>query len=73
MPGGKYYGATQVNSSKGERWFCSEAEARAAGWRRRDFNPRAGLRLRRSKLVFPTPLPQLCPLKIPYKALENHR
>ena len=21
-------------SSKGERWFCSEAEARAAGWRR---------------------------------------
>jgi endonuclease YncB( thermonuclease family) len=34
VPGGQYYGATQVNTSKDERWFCSEAEARAAGWRR---------------------------------------
>jgi hypothetical protein len=34
MPGGGYYGATRINPSRGERWFCSEAEARAAGWRR---------------------------------------
>jgi len=33
-PGGRYYGRTQVDESKGERWFCTEAEARAAGWRR---------------------------------------
>ena len=32
--GGQYYGATKVNLAKGERWFCTEAEARAAGWRR---------------------------------------
>ncbi len=34
MPGGQYYKRTRVTTSKGERWFCSEAEARAAGWRR---------------------------------------
>ncbi len=34
VPGGQYYSRTKINQSKGERWFCSEAEARAAGWRR---------------------------------------
>ncbi|BCG83373.1 hypothetical protein MesoLj113b_69150 (plasmid) [Mesorhizobium sp. 113-3-3] len=34
LPGQKYYGVTKVTEAKGERWFCSEAEARAAGWRR---------------------------------------
>lgn len=34
VPGGQYYDRTRINKSKGERWFCSEAEARAAGWRR---------------------------------------
>lgn len=33
LPGQKYYGSTQINESSGERWFCSEADARAAGWR----------------------------------------
>ena len=33
MPGQKYYAATQIKPSSGERWFCSEAQARAAGWR----------------------------------------
>lgn len=34
VPGQRYYHDTRVNSSKGERWFCSEAEALVAGWRR---------------------------------------
>ena len=34
VPGGRYYDQTGVNTSKGERWFCTEGEARAAGWRR---------------------------------------
>lgn len=34
MPGQEYYSETRINLLKGERWFCSEAEARAAGWRR---------------------------------------
>ena len=34
VPGGQYYARTRINPKKGERWFCSEAEARAAGWRR---------------------------------------
>ncbi len=34
VPGQKYYAQTQVSPGKGERWFCSEQEARAAGWRR---------------------------------------
>ena len=33
VPGGKWYDKTEINTSKGERWFCTEAEASAAGWR----------------------------------------
>jgi endonuclease YncB( thermonuclease family) len=33
VPGTRSYGATKINESKGERWFCSEEEATAAGWR----------------------------------------
>lgn len=32
-PGMSSYCATKIDESKGERWFCSEEEARAAGWR----------------------------------------
>ena len=28
-----YYAKTSINTSKGERWFCTEKEAKAAGWR----------------------------------------
>jgi endonuclease YncB( thermonuclease family) len=34
VPGGQYYSRTRINPAKGERWFCTEAEARAEGWRR---------------------------------------
>lgn len=34
VPGGRYYDRTRINTSRGERWFCTETEARAAGWRR---------------------------------------
>jgi hypothetical protein len=34
MPGDEYYDETRISASHGERWFCSEEEARAAGWRR---------------------------------------
>jgi endonuclease YncB( thermonuclease family) len=34
LPGQTYYDRTKISPSRGERWFCSEAEARAAGWRR---------------------------------------
>jgi endonuclease YncB( thermonuclease family) len=33
LPGSRWYNATQINEKKGERWFCSELEALAAGWR----------------------------------------
>lgn len=32
-PGQRDYGRTVVSLDKGERWFCSEQEAVAAGWR----------------------------------------
>ena len=32
-PGTRSYGATKISESKGERWFCSEKDAKAAGWR----------------------------------------
>ncbi len=34
VPGGEFYERTVIDETKGERWFCSEAEAVAAGWRR---------------------------------------
>jgi len=34
VPGGEFYERTQISTGTGERWFCSEAEAQAAGWRR---------------------------------------
>lgn len=34
LPSGRYYAATKINEGKGERWFCSESEAKDAGWRR---------------------------------------
>jgi endonuclease YncB( thermonuclease family) len=34
LPGQSYYAETRISPDRGERYFCSEAEARAAGWRR---------------------------------------
>ena len=34
MPGQQHYSRTRINTGTGERWFCSEAKAQAAGWRR---------------------------------------
>lgn len=34
LPGSRWYDKTRINRQTGERWFCSEAEARAAGWRK---------------------------------------
>jgi hypothetical protein len=34
MPGDRRYDKTKIDPAKGERWFCSEAEAQAAGWHR---------------------------------------
>ena len=34
VPGQANYRQTRIAEAEGERWFCSEAEARAAGWRR---------------------------------------
>jgi len=34
VPGGKFYDQTVIEPEKGERWFCTEAEAAAAGWRK---------------------------------------
>jgi endonuclease YncB( thermonuclease family) len=33
LPGSRHYARTTIDEAKGERWFCSEDEARAAGWR----------------------------------------
>jgi len=34
LPGCPYYKQTIINESNGEKWFCTEAEALAAGWRK---------------------------------------
>lgn len=32
-PASRSYAKTKINEARGERWFCTEAEALAAGWR----------------------------------------
>ena len=34
LPGMKYYDSTVIDPARGERWFCTEAEAIANGWRK---------------------------------------
>ena len=34
MPGQYYYNKTQIDESKGEKWFCAEEDAKYAGWRK---------------------------------------
>ena len=34
LPGSRDYGRVRMDKGLGERWFCSEREAAAAGWRR---------------------------------------
>jgi len=34
VPGGGSYSQTKISPDKGERWFCTEAEAVANGWRK---------------------------------------
>ena len=33
LPGQAFYAKTDIEPQKGERWFCTEAEAKTAGWR----------------------------------------
>ncbi|GAB96420.1 micrococcal nuclease [Kineosphaera limosa] len=33
LPGGRDYGKTTIDTRKGERWFCTQVQARQAGWR----------------------------------------
>lgn len=33
LPGQQFYDRTRISAGKGERWFCSQSEARVAGWR----------------------------------------
>lgn len=33
-PGQYYYNKTQIDKTKGEKWFCSEDDAQSAGWRK---------------------------------------
>jgi hypothetical protein len=34
VPGVAFYDRTQISEGKGERWFCSEGDAKSSGWRR---------------------------------------
>ena len=38
VPNSKNYLKTKISTSKGERWFCSEKEAKANGWRKPKIN-----------------------------------
>ena len=35
VPGSSSYDETRIDEANGERWFCTEEDARRAGWRAR--------------------------------------
>lgn len=37
LPRTQNYDAIKIQPEKGERWFCTEADARASGFRRKDY------------------------------------
>ena len=40
LPGSLFYDAVKIDEAKGERWFCSEEEAREAGWEKAKYGGR---------------------------------
>ena len=38
LPWSQWYALTKITASRGERWFCNERAAVAAGWSRADWN-----------------------------------
>jgi hypothetical protein len=32
LPDSRYYASTVIDATAGERWFCNESDAEAAGW-----------------------------------------
>jgi hypothetical protein len=51
VPGSPYYNQTEIVESSGERWFCTVAEALAAGWR----PPKQSTSAKPSPTAAPTP------------------
>jgi hypothetical protein len=50
---GASYANTVIDPTRGERWFCSDAEAKAAGWRRA---------MRTSEAPLPTAVGEILPI-----------
>lgn len=34
MPGDKFYDITEIDTTRGEQWFCNQQQAESSGWRR---------------------------------------
>ena len=66
LPGGPYYARTQIDESKGERWFCTVAEAAKAGWR-----PAAGAGATATHTPTPTPQPTATPTPSPTPSVDT--
>ena len=61
LPGGKDYARTRINR-KGERWFCTEEEARKAGWSKaKPYHGEA--RADPCDCIIPKDAPPGCPIK----------
>ena len=57
VPGSPYYERTEIDESKGERWFCTVAEAVEAGWRPARGTPGATSTATSVDALSPTPTP----------------
>ena len=64
VPGSPYYARTEIDESKGERWFCTVADAVEAGWRPPDTPGAVPDRTMTPVAQPPSPVPTTPPLPV---------
>ncbi len=62
LPGHPLYERVRV-TRRGERWFCSEAQARKAGWKKAGFIRGPSTKIDPKDCVIPPEAPPGCPIK----------
>ncbi|MBQ6508042.1 MAG: hypothetical protein IJI07_01090 [Flexilinea sp.] len=73
LPGWPSYNSTKIDTSQGERWFCTEEEAVAAGWAPAvTTTPRPTATPKPTKTPKPTAMPKPTATPVPYDVIGEH-
>ena len=73
LPGWPSYNSTKIDTDAGERWFCTEEEAIAAGWSPAvTTTPKPTSTPKPTKTPKPTPTPKPTATPLPYTIIGDH-